>query len=111
MALLCFMILLINSAMMKYNFISKSSLYLFLILINELKQTNAVAFDFPVVDDTYPHLLQFDLNKPFDKVRYDYITQKSSLHKLSFHKKPMDSNNQNRQTFYHYIKHQFLNDY
>lgn len=82
--------------------------FFFQILINELKQTNAVAFDFPVVDDTYPHLLQFDLNKPFDKVRYDYIIQKSSLHKLSFHKKSNDSNNQ---TFYHYIKHQFLNGY
>ena len=82
--------------------------FFFQILINELKQTNAVAFDFPVVDDTYPHLLQFDLNKPFDKVLYDYIIQKSSLHKLSFHKKSNDSNNQ---TFYHYIKHQFLNGY
>ena len=81
--------------------------FFFQILINELKQTNAVAFDFPVVDDTYPHLLQFDLNKPFDKVRYDYIIQKSSLHKLSFHKKSKDSNNH---TFYQYIKHQFLND-
>ena len=81
--------------------------FFYQILLNELKEMRIVAFDFPVVDDTYPHLLQFDLNKPFDKVRYDYITQKSSLHKLSFHKKSKDSNNH---TFYQYIKHQFLND-
>ena len=71
---------------------------------------NGVEFDFPIKDDTYPHLLQFDLDKPFDKERYSHIIRKSSLHKLSFHKKPTDFTKQNRQTFYHYIKHQFLSE-
>lgn len=81
--------------------------FFFQILINELKQMNAVAFDFPIKDDTYPHLLQFDLNKPFDKARYDYIMQKSPLHKLSFHQQWQEVDKQKKPTYYSHLLKQW----
>ncbi len=60
--------------------------FFFQILINTLRKNNVVNFEFPIIDDTLPHKLQFSLNEPFNSYIFEEIIDNVSLHKLSFHK-------------------------
>lgn len=82
--------------------------FFYQILINEIKQRKTIAFDYDVVDDTFPHLMQFDMNKTFDKQRFDEILQLSSLHKLSYHKELLEKDKSNNLTFYGYLKNHYF---
>jgi hypothetical protein len=59
--------------------------FFYQILLNELKQSKYVDFNFPVVDDALPHLLQRVINQPFNEDEYRKITQSITFHKLDLH--------------------------
>jgi hypothetical protein len=82
--------------------------FFYQILINELKQGKWVEFEYPIIDDTFPHLMQFDMNKTFNPVRFDEILKSSSLHKLSYHKQLLENDKNGSPTFYGYLKNQFF---
>lgn len=78
--------------------------FFFQIMINELKVMDAVAFNFPAVDDTLPHLLQTKMNKKFKEEDYQYIIQKASLHKLSLHEDLKEKDFFGHLTYYGFFK-------
>lgn len=59
--------------------------FFFQIMINELREVGVVDFDFPVKDDTLPHLLQFKMKEKFDHSEFEAIKAQASMHKLSLH--------------------------
>lgn len=78
--------------------------FFFQIMINELQQMNAVAFNFPIADDTLPHLLQTKMNKKFDEQDYQYIINHASLHKLSLHDNLKEQDKLGNLTYYGFFK-------
>ena len=81
--------------------------FFFQILIQTLKDINRVDYNFPVIDDTLPHLLQGEMNNAFNEARYHFITENSVMHKLSYHKKLKDYTFTGQPTYYHYLKKSF----
>lgn len=77
--------------------------FFYQILLNELKEMRIVAFDFPIVDDALPHLLQMKLNDVFEQELYNQIIRDTSLHKLTLHKKFRERYKQ-KVTFFGYLK-------
>ena len=61
--------------------------FFFQIMINEIRSMKVVDFDFPIADDTLPHLLQGKMNQEYDEKEYELIKESASLHKLSLHER------------------------
>lgn len=78
--------------------------FFFQIMTNELKAMNVVEFNFPVADDTLPHLLQTEMNKKFNEKNYQYIVKHASLHKLSLHKELKEKDFFGNLTYYGFFK-------
>lgn len=88
---------------------NKIEYYLFFqVMINELRESNAIKFDFPIVDDTLPHLLQSKMNKQFNQSDYQQIISQTSIHKLTIHKN-MNDKHLTKQTYYGFLKDKYLN--
>lgn len=83
--------------------------FFFQILTNELKSTDATLFNFPIEDDTLPHLLQQKMNKKFKKEEYQYITDQASLHKLSLHENLKEKDIFGNLTYYGFFKKEAFN--
>lgn len=78
--------------------------FFFQIIFNQLI-TNPLynEFNCPIVDDTYPHLLQMKLMSPFVESDYNDIKTKSNIHKMTYiHQYPKNS-------YYEYLKDEFYN--
>lgn len=60
--------------------------FFFQILFNELINTNWKNYTFNKKDDTLPHLLQINLNNPFDEMKFKDILNKTNIHKLTYTK-------------------------
>lgn len=59
----------------------------------------------PVYPNTNPHILQFELNKPYDKARFDDICRLCTIHKLS---QKIDPNSMPKDSNYYHILKQYL---
>ncbi|MFW2177028.1 MULTISPECIES: capsular polysaccharide synthesis protein [unclassified Moraxella] len=62
--------------------------FFYQILLNELKVAIPNLFNFPIIDDTLPHLLQDVIEQEFNPTYFENIKQLSTLHKLSLHGTP-----------------------
>ncbi len=83
--------------------------FFFQIMINELQEMGVVDFNFPIADDTLPHLLQTNMNKKFDAKKYDYIIKNSALHKLSLHENLREKDAFGNLTFYGFFRQDIYN--
>lgn len=83
--------------------------FFFQVMVNELKNMNIINFNFPVEDDTLPHLLQTEMNNKFKKEKYEYIIEQASLHKLSLHEKFKEKDILGNLTYYGFLKKEFFN--
>lgn len=81
--------------------------FFFQVMINELKKSKAISFDFPVVDDTLPHLLQFKMKKQFNESEFREIISQTSIHKLTIHE-AFREHCFAGQTYYGYLKSKYL---
>lgn len=81
--------------------------FFFQIMVNELKVMDAVEFNFPVVDDTLPHLLQTKMNKKFNQEDYQYIIKHAFLHKLSLHEELKEKDLFGNLTYYGFLTNYF----
>lgn len=83
--------------------------FFFQILINQIKQNQVVTFDFEVIDDVLPHLLQGVMHQVVDEQKFDDILVKIGLHKLTLHTKLQEKKGNNF-TYYGFLK-QFVEKY
>ena len=83
--------------------------FFFQIMINELKDMNVIDFNFPVEDDTLPHLLQTKMSKKFKHEEYQYIINHASLHKLSLHEELKEKDIFGNLTYYGFFKQEVFN--
>ena len=58
----------------------------------------------PSFNNSSPHVLQFELDSPYNALRFNQILQMSSFHKLNHHKDFLQTND----SFYQYILNEFL---
>lgn len=82
--------------------------FFFQIMINEVCEFEEVLFDFPVADDTLPHLLQWVMNKKFNADDYKLILKSSDIHKLSLHVKLKEKDTFGNLTYYGKLKAQLF---
>lgn len=73
------------------------------ILFNRLKQRQIVTFDFPVIDDVLPHLMQEVMFQTIDEKNFFDILAKIGLHKLTLHHKAREKIGC-RLTYYGFLK-------
>lgn len=82
--------------------------FFFQVMINELQASNAIIFDFPIVDDTLPHLLQSKMKVPFDESEYQNIMSQTTIHKLTIHEN-FEEKQLTKKTYYGFLKDSYLN--
>lgn len=82
--------------------------FFFQIMINQVKDANFIDFDFPIVDDTLPHLLQPKMNDSYNQAEFNMIINSASIHKLSLHARLKEKNILGHITFYGYLKETLL---
>lgn len=83
--------------------------FFFQVLINELRLSNLIDFGFPIADDTFPHLLQTNMNKIYDEKELARITSAVSIHKLTIHEDLNESNLSGKKTYYGFLKDKYFN--
>ncbi len=78
--------------------------FFFQMMLNELCKMQIEGFDFPIKDDTLPHLLQGKINQKFDKEEYEKIIAQTPMHKLTLHKKLKEKDLFGNLTYFGYLK-------
>lgn len=81
--------------------------FFFQVMINELKESKIIDFEFPVIDDTFPHLLQSEIKKQFNEDEYKKIVSQASIHKLTIHEAFKEEYFE-KQTYYGYLKNRYI---
>lgn len=81
--------------------------FFFQVMINELKESQIIVFDFPIIDDTLPHLLQSKIKKQFNEDKYKKIISRTSIHKLTIHEAFKEEYFE-RQSYYGYLKNRYI---
>ena len=81
--------------------------FFFQVMINELKESKIIDFEFPVIDDTFPHLLQSEIKKQFNEDEYKKIISQASIHKLTIHEAFKEEYFE-KQTYYGYLKNRYI---
>ena len=81
--------------------------FFFQVMINELKESQIIGFNFPVIDDTLPHLLQSKIKKQFNEDKYKKITSQTGIHKLTIHEDFKEKCFE-RYTYYGYLKNRYI---
>ncbi|PWD85340.1 capsular polysaccharide synthesis protein [Ignatzschineria cameli] len=72
--------------------------FLFQVFFNELATREFYGKTGPIIDDTLPHLLQFNLDFPYSQAQFDKIKNRCFIHKLTHKKESIIPN-----SFYDYI--------
>ena len=81
--------------------------FFFQVMINELKESQTIDFDFPIIDDTHPHLLQLKMKNFFSEDEYKRIISQTGMHKLTIHEAFREYRFA-KQTYYGYLKDKYL---
>lgn len=81
--------------------------FFFQVMINELKESKIIDFDFPIIDDTLPHLLQFKMKKKFNDYEFKEIILQTRIHKLTIHESFKEEYFK-KETYYGYLKSKYI---
>lgn len=59
--------------------------FFYQILMNQLKKSRSEFFNFPIIDDVLPHLMQEVIKQRVDETKFTEILQVIGIHKLNLH--------------------------